>query len=127
VEGQELTLNDIENRIIRAHFDEPRIHFALNCASRSCPPLRAEAYTGAALDTQLGNQTKAFLGDPEQNRVEGDHYRLSKLFDWYKGDFEKAAGSVQAFVRPYLEHGKDLGERAKVKHFDYDWSLNEAD
>jgi len=128
VEGTELTLNDIENRIIRAKFDEPRIHFALNCASRSCPPLRAGAFTGADLDTQLEEQARAFLSDRELNRVEGDHLRLSKIFDWYGGDFEKAAGSVPAFVRPYLKAaGEDPGADAKVKYFDYDWSLNDAD
>ncbi|MBZ0267485.1 DUF547 domain-containing protein, partial [bacterium] len=128
VEGTELTLNDIENRIIRAKFAEPRIHFALNCASRSCPPLRAGAFTGPELDTQLEEQTRAFLTDGKLNRVEGDHYRLSKIFDWYKDDFEKAAGTVTAFVRPYLKAaGQDPGSDAKVKHVDYDWSLNDVD
>lgn len=128
VEGTELTLNDIENRVIRARFDdEPRIHFALNCASKSCPPLRAEAYTGARLDEQLEEQTRAFLSDPGHSRVEGDHYRLSKIFDWYKDDFVKAAGSVPAFVRPYVPRAETLREDAKVKHLDYDWALNEAD
>lgn len=127
VEGTDLTLNDIENRIIRARFDEPRIHFALNCASRSCPPLRAEAYVPDRLDEQLEAQTKAFLSDPGHSRVEGDHYRLSRIFDWYRDDFVKAAGSVPAFVRRYVPGAAALAADAKVKHLDYDWALNEAD
>ena len=129
VEGTEITLNDIENRVIRARFDEPRIHFALNCAARSCPPLRAEAYLPAALDAQLEEQTKAFLADRAHNRVEKNHYRLSRIFDWYAEDFEETAGSVQAFVRPYfVEAGEKVpAEDAGVKHVDYDWALNEAD
>jgi len=129
VEGSKLTLNAIENDVLRARFGDPRIHFALNCAARSCPPLRAEAYTGDGLDEQLEEQTRAFLHDPRAVRVEGDHYRLSRIFEWYRADFEKAAGSVGAFLRAYLaEDGVKLPkDDAKAAYFDYDWSLNDAE
>jgi len=128
VEGQELTLNEIENDVVRPRFDEPRIHFALNCAARSCPPLRAEAYVAARLDEQLEQQTVAFLENADFNSVDDEgRLHLSMIFDWYAGDFEEAAGSVAAYVQPYLPGFPDRPpDRVDVRFRDYDWSLNEA-
>lgn len=124
VEGRKLTLNQIENDIIRPQFQEPRIHFALNCAAKSCPPLRAGAFFGPRLEEQLEEQARTFLGNADFNRIEDDGtYRLSKIFDWYRDDFKAKAGSVPAYVAPYLPGG---GEKAKVKHFGYDWDLNDT-
>jgi hypothetical protein len=130
VEGKQLSLNEIENEIIRPSFLEPRIHFALNCAARSCPPLRTEAYVGMQLETQLEEQTIAFVGDAKMNYVDDKGLlHLSKIFDWYAKDFEEAKGSAVAFVRPYisaLQAYTATGKTPPVKFEDYDWSLNEA-
>jgi len=129
IEGERLSLNDIENEIIRKRFPEPRIHFALNCAAIGCPPLRAGAFTAADLDAQLEQQTIAFLGDPERNWVdESGTLHLSKILDWYEDDFVQAAGSVSDFVRPYMPMLQELKPNAdlRVEHVDYDWALNEA-
>ena len=129
VEGRELSLNAIENDILRKDFDEPRIHFALNCAAKSCPPLRAEAYVPERLDAQLADQTRRFLADGATNGLREDGaLQLSKIFDWYAKDFEAATGSVVAFVRPYLPALAALpaNARPRVRYADYDWSLNES-
>jgi hypothetical protein len=124
VEGREVSLDEIENAILRVEFSEPRIHFALNCAARSCPPLRAEAFSAARLDEQLEEQTVRFLGDPRENGVDDEgRLHLSPVFEWYAADFENAAGSVAAWVRTYLDGAP---EGAEIRYREYDWSLNEA-
>jgi hypothetical protein len=129
VQGRTLTLDAVENDVIRPAFREPRIHFALNCAARGCPPLRAEAYVPARLDAQLEEQARAFLADPARNRLEPDGgLALSPIFEWYAPDFEAAAGSVAAWVRPYLPAPapRARGEPPVVRYAEYDWSLNAA-
>ncbi len=130
VEGKALSLDRIENDVIRPSFLEPRIHFALSCAARSCPPLRAEAYAAASLEAQLEEQTAHFLADATTNSLdEKGVLRLSKLFEWYEGDFREAKGSVVAFVTPYVPALRALGPEAKppaVQFVEYDWALNEA-
>lgn len=129
VEGEKRSLDEIENGIIRSRFGDARIHFALNCAARGCPPLRAGAFVADSLDAQLEEQTRAFLGDPERNRIDEDGtLRLSKIFDWYEDDFAGEAGSVAAWVLPYLEkpRGTVPGDEPRVEHLDYDWSLNDS-
>jgi hypothetical protein len=129
VEGRDLSLNDIENEVIRKEWDEPRIHFALNCASVSCPPLRAGAYTGAELDTQLEEQTRAFLADPAFNRLDAGEGKLhlSKIFQWYREDFEGEDRTLVDWLRPYLPglEGREDGD-PKIDFGGYDWDLNEA-
>ncbi len=128
VEGRSFTLDQIENEVIRPSFLEPRIHFALNCAARSCPPLRAEAFSGESLDAQLEEQTVAFLADPKSNSLdENGTLHLSKLFDWFEEDFREAKGSVVEFVVPYFPALAAVGSKPpRIEHEDYDWSLNEA-
>ena len=131
VGGETMTLDEVEHSVIREEFDEPRIHFAVVCAARSCPPLRAEAYTGDALDAQLDDQARTFLHNPDKNRVpSGDGtIALSKILDWYAGDFGGSGEAVQAAIAPYFE-----GEvRATLEqggydteYLDYDWSLNDT-
>ena len=123
--GEELSLNDIEGRL-RA-MKEPRIHFALVCASKSCPALRGEAYTGPQLDAQLDQAARGFLADGRKNRLDKDGVALSSIFKWYRGDFESAAGSLEAFVIRYAPQG--IGQALKqpgtrIGFLDYDWSLN---
>lgn len=121
IEGHEYDLNNIEHGIIRAHFDEPRIHFAVNCASVSCPPLLHYAYTPEKLDQQLTSQARRFLADESRNKVsEG---KVSSIFTWFKGDFKGEAGSLVAYINKYAP--VQLDTDTKLEFLDYDWNLNE--
>lgn len=115
-------LNNVEHNIIRQIFDEPRIHFAVNCASISCPKLRREAYTGARLDSQLQEQAIDFLNDPERNEIGPEKAEISKIFRWYGGDFTKKS-SLREFLNQYAQ--QKMIEGADIGYKDYDWSLNE--
>jgi hypothetical protein len=116
------SLNDVENEVLRKEFTEPRIHFAIVCASKSCPALRSEAYRGTDLEAQLDAAARSFLGDSTKNRLDGETLRLSSIFKWFSADFEKSAGSVARFVSRYLT--LDPGRSYEIVHLDYDWSLN---
>ncbi len=125
--GGNVSLQEIENDVLRGPFREPRIHFALVCAATSCPELRREAYRGVDLDRQLDDQARGFLRDPSKNRVDASARKLylSSIFEWYLGDFEGAAGTLQAYVAPYLDaKGVDVSGY-EVDYLDYDWSLND--
>ena len=91
VAGEKMTLNDLEAKKLREPFHDPRIHFAVNCASIGCPALRPEAYVAARLDAQLLDQTQRFLRDHSRNRynVDAETLELSMIFKWYAGDFER--------------------------------------
>ncbi len=120
--GEKLDLNNIEHGKIRKKFDDPRVHMALVCASRSCPILLNEAYTADKLESQLEKQSRAFLADTFRNKISKNQAQLSMIFKWYAGDFN-TVGGVRAFVNKYgptrLEDG------AKITHLDYDWGLND--
>ena len=123
--GARRSLDDIEHRILRVRYAEPRVHFVLNCASVSCPVLPARALDPATLDGDLDAATRRFLADTTRNRIDpGGRLRLSAIFKWYAEDFEKAAGSVVAFVARYLPAGRTIPPGAKIEHLDYDWALN---
>ena len=125
LKGGTISLDDIEHGTLRAAFEEPRIHFALVCASVSCPALRAQAYRGADLDAQLDDQARGFLGDPARNLfdVAAQTLFLSAIFDWFNDDFVAAAGSVPAYVAPFMAVAP--GPDVKVEFLDYDWQLND--
>ena len=129
VGGTVYTLNGIEHDIIREQFNDPRVHFALVCASKSCPKLRREAYEGSRLNTQLEDDVRRFLNNPMRNRfdVPAQTVFFSKIFDWYRSDFEKSEGSVTGFITPYLEgESRRLIEDpdCKIEYLPYDWTLN---
>jgi hypothetical protein len=135
VGGFELTLDEIEHTLLRPFFRDPRIHFAVNCASASCAPLPRWAFDGDQLDRQLEERARGFLSDPRHVRIEGDTLLLSSYFDWYGGDFtaegwKPRADSIPAFVALYA--APDVAARLRsgvpidVKFIDYDWSLNAA-
>jgi hypothetical protein len=125
VAGEKMSFNHLEKDIIHG-FGDPRIHFALNCASASCPPLRPKAYTGADLSAELDQQTTSFLNhDPHgvTSTDDGKKADASKIFDWNGGDFQ-AAGGVERFINKYRQ--PPLAPDARISYMSYDWSLNEA-
>ena len=126
---KKLSLNDVENEILRKRFQDARLHAAINCASYSCPPLLGEAFVAAELDGQLERQMRAFLADPKRNRYDTDKgvLRLSKIFEWFEGDFERDAGSVRDYVLRFgPPEQADFIRTAKIRHIDYDWALNDV-
>jgi hypothetical protein len=128
--GEIVTLDHVEHDLLRPRFDEPRIHFAVNCASIGCPDLRDEAFRAADLEKQLEEQTRKFVRDRSRNRLDaGDKtLYLSPLFDWFEEDFVNASGSVEKVVAPYFnEKDRAVIRRGDmdIEHTDYDWSLNE--
>jgi len=129
--GQIMALDHLETKIIRADYNEPRIHFALVCAANGCPPLRSEPYIGNRLEEQLDDQAKQFLATGEKNRfdVEKNTLWLSPIFKWYKEDFTGKTGSLAAYVKPFLpqesRQALDRSSKIKVRYTDYDWNLNE--
>ena len=120
---EKMDLNNIEHGKLRKIFDDPRIHMALVCASKSCPILLNEAYDPKRLDAQLNQQTKAFLADPFRNKISADNPQLSMIFKWYSMDFNKKGGSVREFVNRYSS--VKIKPDAKIANTDYDWGLNE--
>jgi len=129
VGGQMRTLDEIEHDIIRARFDEPRIHFALVCAAISCPRLRREAFVGNRLNAQLDDQARTFLHADRKNAIPADDetVRLSRIFKWFEGDFGEDTDAVQRYLAPYFDGPvqQKLSEAAyAVDYLDYDWALN---
>ncbi len=129
-----LSLDDVENGKIREGFHDPRIHFAINCAARSCPPIRPEAFTGANLDAQLDDQARKFLNGPLGVRYgkKGDTLVLhvSKIMDWFGKDFDEWGGGKAAFIRRYVPADRQklidqAGTNIEFDYDDYDWALNE--
>ncbi|WP_178990581.1 DUF547 domain-containing protein [Winogradskyella schleiferi] len=114
-------LNAIEHDILRK-MDEPRIHFAIVCASVSCPKLQNEAFTASNLEAQLTNATKEFLADTSKNQLSKDNIKISKIFKWFKKDFEQN-GSLIGFLNQYATVA--ISESAKKSYTDYNWDLND--
>lgn len=138
--GKTRTLDEIEHEMIRGSgdFNEPRIHFAVNCASIGCPALRREAYVADELEAQLEAQTMSFLGDQSRNGWRGDSLHISPIFKWYRGDFEagwRNTDSLNDFLARYAD-ALDLTADQKqallrgevtIRFTDYDWRLNDSD
>jgi hypothetical protein len=120
--GEPTNLDEIEHSILRKEFDEPRIHFAINCASFSCPPLRAEAFVANKIDEQLNEQASNFINDTERNAITASNLQISKIFSWFTKDFTKN-GSLIEFLNGYSK--VKINQDAKIGYLDYDWSLND--
>jgi hypothetical protein len=120
------TLDDIEHGILRPQFNDPRIHFVVNCASISCPPLRSEPYTAERLEEQLEDATRRFLNDPRNYRLEGNDFYVSRLFKWYGEDFNNdAVGFYLAYAdRDLKARLQAAGQALSVSYLKYDWGLN---
>lgn len=117
--SQTYSLNQIENEILRPAFKDPRIHFAINCAARSCPPLLNQAYTAAQLDSLLTQRTRQFVNNPKYNNLSPGHASLSKIFEWYAADF----GEIKAFLNTYADIR--LEPAASISFLEYNWDLNQ--
>ncbi len=113
-------LDEIEHQILRK-MDDPRIHFGINCASFSCPPLLNEAFSAIKVDMQLDRLTRQFINDPERNIISEESLKLSKIFSWFAKDF-KTRGTLIDFLSIYSE--KTINPKAGIRFMTYDWSLN---
>ena len=139
--GGRVSLDDIEHGMLRqrGRYDDPRVHFAVNCASIGCPPLREEAFVADRLDAQLDEQAQRFMSDRTRNRFDAERGRLevSKIFDWYGEDFRlghRDIRSLPGFMARYAqvladapaERERIRAERAEIDFLAYDWKLNDA-
>lgn len=119
--NKKYSLGEIEHKILRK-MNEPRIHFAINCASFSCPNLANEAYTETELEKQLETAAKSFVNDKTKNTITPDKIEISSIFDWFSGDF-KTKGTLIDFLNKYSSI--KINKSAKVKYKEYNWNLNE--
>ncbi|MFZ4634425.1 MAG: DUF547 domain-containing protein [Saprospiraceae bacterium] len=117
--GKKYSLNQIENEILRPQFKDARVHFALNCAAKSCPPLYNRAFTAANLEKALTERTRRFLADPNANTLGVERVSVSKIFEWYAADF----GKLPEFLSKYSSVA--VNANAAVDYREYDWGLND--
>lgn len=121
--GGAKSLDELEHGILRKTYREPRIHFAVNCASVGCPMLREEAYVGIRLEQQLEEQAQRFLSDRSRNRYRDGRLEVSKIFDWFKEDFEPRDKYFMRYARVL---GAPPDASPPLGFLDYDWSLNDS-
>lgn len=128
VAGRQLSQDDIEHEILRKQLKEPRIHFAIICASSGCPPLPRWAYTQENVQAKLEEETRKYINSERGTRIDSakNQLYLSKLFDWFAGDFEYASGSVLDYIRTYIDKSAlaFLDQNPKIKWLEYNWALN---
>jgi len=130
VGGEPLNLYDLERKLLIPDFREPRIHFAIVCASQSCPQLRSRTYTPEMLNQQLEDSARRFMNDPTRNRFDRERKiaYLSKIFDWFRDDFVTHSGSLTSYVSQYVDD-PDLAQELQLGKYEvvfltYDWNLN---
>ncbi len=128
VKGRALTLNEIEHGIIRPIARDPRIHYAVNCASMGCPDLAAEAFAGATIEAQLDAAARAYINHPRGVSIDAGKITLSKIYGWYRDDFGKNDAEVLDHIRKYAAPAltEKLKGAKKVAGYGYDWALNAA-
>jgi len=120
--GETYDLNNIEHDILRTKFEEPRIHFAIVCASYSCPRLSSSAYKPETLDAQLEAAAMDFLNDNRKNKIAAGRASVSKIFRWFAGDFKKET-TLREFINKYSK--MKISQQADIEFLDYDWRLND--
>lgn len=127
VNGVSLTLNQIESGIIRPVYDDPRIHYAVNCASIGCPNLALMAYSGSTLDDMLDAGARNYINHPRGVSVKGRRVIASKIFGWYREDFGADVPAVLDHIRKYADDDlkASLEGRTKISKYIYDWNLND--
>lgn len=118
VGDRKLSLNEIEHDILRKKYPDARIHFAVNCAAKSCPKVWNRAWTASSVDQQLDIMTKAFVNNTSANMLKSKSVKLSKIFEWYASDF----GDIITFLNRYSD--TKINKGAKISYVEYDWSLN---
>ncbi len=126
LDGDVFSLDHIEHMILRPRYKDPRVHFSINCASKGCPPLRSEPFSGISLDGKLEESAVGFINNSSYNYLKGDTLYVSKIFEWFGGDFNNdIIGYVKKYAKGDLKKALDKKEnKIKVKYLDYDWSLN---
>jgi hypothetical protein len=128
VAGKQLSQDDIEHEILRKQLKEPRIHFAIICASSGCPPLPRSAYTEDNVQDKLEEETRKYINSERGTQIDSakNILHLSRLFDWFAGDFEYKSGSVLEFIKPYLNESAltFVEQKPKIKWLEYNWALN---
>jgi len=127
VNGMELSLDDIEHEILRPVFKDPRVHYAVNCASIGCPNLATDAFTGANLDGLLDAGARAYINHPRGVTVSGGSVRVSSIYNWFKADFGGSDSGVLKHLRKYAspQLAKALAKKSAIDSHDYDWRLND--
>jgi Protein of unknown function, DUF547 len=128
VAGQPMSLDDIENVVLRPTFKDPRVHYSVNCASVGCPNLAAEALTSAKLEAQLEAGAKAFINSPRGIVIEGGKAKASSIYDWFRADFGGSDAAVIAHMKKYAEPAlkAKLDGLTSIASHDYDWTLADA-
>jgi hypothetical protein len=128
VEGKALSLDNVEHDILRKVWNDPRVHYAVNCASMSCPNLMAKAFTAANLDEMLTQGAKDYVNHPRGVRVGGSKVTLSRIYSWYRSDFGASDAEILRHIAKYAAPPlkKALAGIETIDGYDYDWSLNEA-
>jgi hypothetical protein len=121
--GDKLSLNAIENTILRKEYNDPRVHFVLVCGALGCPPITNFAYQASLLDEQVNEQTKIALNNPDFIKVNGKDLSLSEIFKWYKEDFLKENKSLVQFINKYRT--SPLDEKSSIDYYPYDWNIND--
>ena len=123
-----MSLNDVEHETLRKNWKEPRIHYAVNCASIGCPNLKATPWTAQTLEADMQQAAIDYINHPRGFRVENGKVRASKIFDWYKQDFGGDKAGILAHARQYARGDLKtaLDSASTINGFDYDWDLNEG-
>ena len=126
IDGKVITLDHVEHEILRPRYKDPRVHFAINCAAKSCPPLRPEPFNGNILDRQLDDSTRSFINNPQSYRLDDSELYVSRIFKWFSEDFnEDIFGFFLKYATGNLKKELEANsDRIKVKYLPYDWSLN---
>ncbi len=122
IAGKNISLYHLENKIIRRKFKDPRIHFALNCGSMSCPVLPGKLFEAETLEEYLEELTTSFINNQRNVIVNENEISLNRIFKWYKGDFKNAGGIVN-FIKKYWK-GESISQMVKISYMDYNWHLN---
>ena len=118
------TLDYIENTMLRGQFNDSRIHFAINCSAKSCPPLRNKAFTAENISIELRLVSRAFINDKRFNILSERHVQISKIFEWYEEDFLKEEKTMNIYLNKNTPH-INIAENASINYLNYNWDLNE--
>ena len=128
IEGRDLSLHDIESRIMRPIWNDPRVHYAVNCAAIGCPNLRMTAFRGATLDADLDTQARAYVNDPRGVEISDGKLKVSSIYAWYAEDFGDTDATIIAHLKQYAEEDlkQQLAGISSINSYAYDWGLNEV-